>query len=624
MKRLLLICMVLCCTLGWAQKSVVWDNPSQFNENIGFWANISKVELKSDETVLHFVMEYRGRIIFAKESRLITPDGKAYKIIDGRPTTKEERTMDLDEWLDIDEDGAVKFALHFMPLPLDTKSFDFMETENINDGFRVWNIQKERTPRVLPEDWKNINYAENESLPEYKIERKSATIKVKVLGYQPGITLPLHVENFMRLMDEDYFEKEYFFNAETGECIAEVPIVMPHKVQIRIDRIATTQIILAPGETVEILMDMYETGNKILAFKGFMARTNMDLCTKAKEVNNSYEVEAMRSALKCTTSNERLNSIWGALDGQKEKINALNITDATKALLRMEAEEYTQSAINNFLRYYIIEILMANGEVERSQEGFEAAFKKYDSMMPSQERAFFIHDKLETAECTNANYAPYSIKFEENYSNVETETSTSLNSDIYRSMLAIRGELDTFIRMGFFTPEMGIIHDPICKEIVDEAKAIKEAQKKLLESMDNVHANAMNTVAPEDFIPTLLKKYEGKVVLFDVWATWCGPCLMGHKMMVPVKEELKDKDIVYVYLSVPSSNKNTWEKMILEITGEHYLINNQQANYIMNLWESQGIPTYAIYDKKGEHKIHITGFPGPDNMKAELIKALGE
>ena len=128
-------------------------------------------------------------------------------------------------------------------------------------------------------------------------------------------------------------------------------------------------------------------------------------------------------------------------------------------------------------------------------------------------------------------------------------------------------------------------------------------------------------MAPEDILQTILDKYKGKAVLIDMWATWCGPCRAGHKAMAPLKEELKGRNIKFVYITSPSSPPTTWQEMIKDIDGDHYYLTEEQNHYILDKYESPGLPTYAIYNTKGEQTYKSIGFPGLDTIKNEIEKA---
>ena len=142
-----------------------------------------------------------------------------------------------------------------------------------------------------------------------------------------------------------------------------------------------------------------------------------------------------------------------------------------------------------------------------------------------------------------------------------------------------------------------------------------------LASHESVFFKRYDDVAPEDILQTILDNYKGKAVLIDMWATWCGPCRAGHKAMAPIKNDLKDKNIQFVYITSPSSPQTTWQEMIKDIDGDHYYLTEEQNHYILNHFESEGIPTYAIYNTKGEQTYKSIGFPGLDTIKNEIEKA---
>ena len=142
-----------------------------------------------------------------------------------------------------------------------------------------------------------------------------------------------------------------------------------------------------------------------------------------------------------------------------------------------------------------------------------------------------------------------------------------------------------------------------------------------LTSNESVFFKKYDDVAPEDILQTILDNYKGKAVLIDMWATWCGPCRAGHKAMAPLKEELKGCNIKFVYITSPSSSPTTWQEMIKDIDGDHYYLTEEQNNYILDKYESPGLPTYAIYNTKGELTYKSIGFPGLDTIKNEIEKA---
>ena len=120
---------------------------------------------------------------------------------------------------------------------------------------------------------------------------------------------------------------------------------------------------------------------------------------------------------------------------------------------------------------------------------------------------------------------------------------------------------------------------------------------------------------------SIISKFKGKVLLVvDFWATWCGPCRMANKMMVPMKEELKGKDIVYLYITGETSPLKTWENMIPDIHGEHFRLTDTQ-------WK---LPLGRIQDRRGtdlsdcrprrKHHVQANWFPGSGKMKEELLK----
>ena len=165
-----------------------------------------------------------------------------------------------------------------------------------------------------------------------------------------------------------------------------------------------------------------------------------------------------------------------------------------------------------------------------------------------------------------------------------------------------------------FEEQLAEIHSYVYAK--DEQQIAEE-----LSGNESVFFKKYDDVTPENILQAILDKYKGKAVLIDMWETWCGPCRAGHKAMAPMKEQMKGQNVQFVYIASPSSPPTTWQEMIKDIDGNHYYLTEEQYNYILNKYESPSIPTYAIYNIKGEQTYKSIGFPGNDVIRKELETA---
>ena len=137
-------------------------------------------------------------------------------------------------------------------------------------------------------------------------------------------------------------------------------------------------------------------------------------------------------------------------------------------------------------------------------------------------------------------------------------------------------------------------------------------------------ANELPNSPADQVFNDIIKKYKGKVVYVDFWATWCGPCRANIEQVAPLKEELKDQDIAFVYITDGSSPLETYKSMAPGIKGEHFRVNSDQWNYLLSKFKISGIPHHVLVNKKGEiiNPDFQTG--GNDDLKNKLLATLKE
>jgi thiol-disulfide isomerase/thioredoxin len=154
----------------------------------------------------------------------------------------------------------------------------------------------------------------------------------------------------------------------------------------------------------------------------------------------------------------------------------------------------------------------------------------------------------------------------------------------------------------------------------DRLQALVESAKQASGGAFTI--NEVPQVENDKVLDAILEQYRGKVVLVDFWATWCGPCIASIEPMKPVKKNMADKDVVFVYLTDGSSPIGLWSKYLPEIGGQHYRLSDNQMQHLRSKMGVEGIPTFFVFDKEGQQIDKHTGFPGAPAIEASIEKGL--
>jgi thiol-disulfide isomerase/thioredoxin len=146
------------------------------------------------------------------------------------------------------------------------------------------------------------------------------------------------------------------------------------------------------------------------------------------------------------------------------------------------------------------------------------------------------------------------------------------------------------------------------------------SNEEIIKTESHAQASLHETpkVAKEKLMEAIVSTYKGNVVLVDFWATWCHPCMMAMREIEPMKQDMKDKHVVFIYITGPSSPIADFEKRKEKIAGEHYYLTQEEWDYIFKDIDSNSIPTYLIYDVDGTLKNKSIGFPGVEEMQKRI------
>ncbi len=107
-----------------------------------------------------------------------------------------------------------------------------------------------------------------------------------------------------------------------------------------------------------------------------------------------------------------------------------------------------------------------------------------------------------------------------------------------------------------------------------------------------------------------LANYSGKVLVLDIWATWCGPCRQEIPHLIKIAGEYKNRGVVVVGLT--TENPATDTQLVREFSRQYkinYSIGWADRFFANELMGGQnGIPQTLIIGKDGKVVKHFVGF----------------
>mgnify|MGYP006285112853 CR=1 FL=1 len=95
-----------------------------------------------------------------------------------------------------------------------------------------------------------------------------------------------------------------------------------------------------------------------------------------------------------------------------------------------------------------------------------------------------------------------------------------------------------------------------------------------------------------------------KAIIFDIWATWCGPCLYDMKDATGNIGKLREKDIEVVYICVADgATVKKWKQKVAEfdLPTLHLFLTPEQSQAIMEQFNLRGYPSHLFLDEDGQY-----------------------
>jgi thiol-disulfide isomerase/thioredoxin len=123
-----------------------------------------------------------------------------------------------------------------------------------------------------------------------------------------------------------------------------------------------------------------------------------------------------------------------------------------------------------------------------------------------------------------------------------------------------------------------------------------------------------------ELLAAIKNHFPAKIVLLDIWGTWCGSCVSDIKKSKAKIEELKANNIEVVYLCEGNGSKMaTWQEKVLEydMQGLQFFMSSSLTTQFLTQFEITGYPSHVIMDSNGNFHLDDNHFI--ENLKVSDI-----
>ena len=130
--------------------------------------------------------------------------------------------------------------------------------------------------------------------------------------------------------------------------------------------------------------------------------------------------------------------------------------------------------------------------------------------------------------------------------------------------------------------------------------------------------------------PFKLSDLKGKVLVIDLWATWCGPCRYEVPELVKIQQEYGPRGLEVIGLDIDPENPSEAPERVRAFAREfsiNYKLAYIQKDVTTALMRGGSIPQSIVVGRDGRILEHSTGFHPvntPKKLRAAIERGLSE
>lgn len=576
-------------------------NPAIESSN-NYFMQVDRVEMTDSSTVLYCAVDYTpGEWISIDPASRIVAGGVEYPMLSAEGIVPGEQCV-------MPDSARMAFALTFGPIPAKTKSIDFTEG---GSGWSMWGIDVTGNadyfalPDGLPSDL--AKKSADGQMPQPVMEVDSATVRVHLLGYRPSMGDKL--KYLLRTYAGSLSDQPEATVAPDGTATIDMQLYGTTMFRVRSVgdmSIPTAMTYIAPGETVDLYVDCRRNGDWFL-------RARKQEYPHADVVwdNGSY-----------AAYNRAVNAL-------ADRNLGMDMLGENFADYRMTGEAYTDYVIGQYrsLRDSIAQASLTPLEREVAETALQADlltaatnsgflmmynYSRKHGWMPPEPDSIVVAMTPELMARVEAEVDASDPRLLlpggfGNLAQIVKDTDAQwLASPLVKDMRVFVPAFGKANDMELTDADMDTLRT-LSNPFYAKAVAARAAEMKArMEALDASLLQPVPDVAADKIFDAIVAQHRGKVVLVDLWNTWCGPCRNALRVNEPEKTgDLKSDDIVWIYIADESSPMPEYLSMLPGIKGLHYRLTSDQIGKIRDRFGVDGIPYYILVDREG----NATGRP---------------
>jgi thiol-disulfide isomerase/thioredoxin len=146
-----------------------------------------------------------------------------------------------------------------------------------------------------------------------------------------------------------------------------------------------------------------------------------------------------------------------------------------------------------------------------------------------------------------------------------------------------------------------------------------------------VHALSINWDSAPEAMPELamvdrdgeavaLEAFAGRIVVLNLWATWCAPCRREMPTLADLQDAFDEDELIVVALAIDRAGFDELDLFMDEVGAGNLLVLHDASMASARALDAPGLPGTLVIDRDGHERFRHFGYA--DWSTAEVVAAL--